>query len=274
MTDQRLASRRHFLGRFAGGALAGALAPRGAFAQDQSGLPAPSVATDPADLLRPKLEFRRLADGVWRHVSWCHDSGRYFPSNGLIIIDDGQALLVDTSCGVRDTGLLVDRMVGVSNIRLVITHAHGDRMKGIDSTRARSIPSFAHERTVRMAAVKDLGIIDQSWSGESCEILVGRRKIELFYPGPAHSADNTVVYIEDCKLLYGGCMVRSLAATNPGGLQFADVCAWENSLKALQQRYAQARIVVPGHGEAGDMRLLAHTAALVEIERKTRICAG
>lgn len=271
--DQGL-SRRHFLGRFAGGALVSAMAaaviPPEAFAQDKS---SPPVPANPADLLRPKLEFRRLTDGVWRHVSWCHDSGSYFPSNGLVIIDHGQALLVDTSCGARDTGPLIASVIGVDNIRLVITHAHGDRMNGLDSARALSVPSLAYEMTVRMAATKGLGVIDQSWSGASHEIFVGRRKIELFYPGPAHSTDNTVVYIEDCKLLYGGCMVRPLAATNPGGLEFADVCAWNNSLKALEQRYSKARIVVPGHGEPGDLSLLAHTAELVDAARKARTCA-
>lgn len=257
ITVEKMISRRRFLGTALGGGAAAALGPQIAFAAVQS---------------RPPLEFRSLGHNVWMHMSWLGEPGNYYSSNGLVIFGGNHVLLVDTPWTVPYTEDLLDRIKGASDMRLVITHAHDDRMGGIAATKAHGIPSLAYEATSRAAAEKGLGIIDQSWSGRAHHLDVGGRRIELFYPGPAHTPDNTVVYIEDCRLLFGGCMVRALARDNLGGLQHADVCRWKSSIEALERRYKNARLVVPGHWDPGSFKLLTHTAELAEAERRRQGC--
>jgi glyoxylase-like metal-dependent hydrolase (beta-lactamase superfamily II) len=257
LTCEKLTSRRQFLGGSLGFAAA-VLAP-------QRGFTAPP---------RPPLEFRSLGHDVWMHISWLGEPGDYYGSNGLVIFGGDHVLLVDTPWTVPYTDDLLGRIKAVRDIRLVITHAHDDRMGGLDSIQTHGIPSLASLATVQAAASKDLGIIDHAWEGRSHHLDLGGRRIELFYPGPAHTPDNSVVYIEDCNLLFGGCMVRAKAKDNLGGLEHADVCRWKSSIETLERRYKKARIVVPGHGEPGGFELLTHTAALAEAERQRNNCGS
>ena len=258
ITVEKTVSRRRFLGAALGGGAAAALWPQIGFAAPQT---------------RPPLEFRSLGHDIWMHMSWLGDPSYYYSSNGLVIFGGDHVLLVDTPWTVPYTEDLLRRIKGARDMRLVITHAHDDRMGGISATKAHGIPSLAYEMTVKAAAEKGLGEIDQSWSGRSHQLEIGGRRIELFYPGPAHTPDNTVVYIPDCRLLFGGCMVRALEKDNLGGLEHADVCRWKSSVEALEQRYKHARTVVPGHWAPGGFNLLTHTAELAEAERRKQNCA-
>jgi glyoxylase-like metal-dependent hydrolase (beta-lactamase superfamily II) len=73
---------------------------------------------------------------------------------------------------------------------------------------------------------------------------LGGETVEIFYPGPAHSPDNIVVYFPSAKLLFGGCMVR--ADGQLGNLTDADLKKWPESIRKL--RKYDARLIVPGHG--------------------------
>jgi metallo-beta-lactamase class B len=88
--------------------------------------------------------------------------------------------------------------------------------------------------------------------------------VEAFYPGPSHAEDNLVVYFSEKKVLFGGCMIKSLDAENLGFTKDANLEAWSTSVERVTDRYEQAEIVVPGHGAPGDKELLDHTLALLE----------
>ncbi|MBW7835698.1 MAG: subclass B1 metallo-beta-lactamase [Sphingomonadales bacterium] len=222
----------------------------------------------------PTLQFRWIAEGVYLHISWFSSSHGVVSSNGLVIVGRDRLLFVDTPCSMAQTEEMLGRILDYEDKRLVITHAHDDRMAGLPVMQARGISSLAHQTTVAAAVERQQGTIDEAWSGETHVLNIGGRKVDLFYPGPAHTSDNTVVYIEDCALLYGACLVRALDRTNLGGLGSADVCHWPQAIRTLQQRYSHARIVVPGHGEPGNLGLLSHTLALAEAEGARLNCGG
>lgn len=222
----------------------------------------------------PALQFRWIADGVYMHVSWFSSSHGVVSSNGLVIRGQDRLLFVDTPCSMAQTEEMLGRILEHADKRLVITHAHDDRMAGLPAMQARGISSLAHQTTVAAAVERQQGTIDEAWSGEAHILDIGGRKVELYHPGPAHTTDNTVVYIEDCALLYGACLVRALDRTNLGGLGSADVCHWPQAIRALQMRYSRARIVVPGHGDPGDLGLLSHTLVLAEAEGARLNCGG
>ncbi len=213
---------------------------------------------------KPPVELRRVADGVYMHISWIPYGDHFGPSNGLIILGKDEALIVDTPVSIPETEELLKKIIGYDRKLLALTHSHGDRIAGFASIKAHTIPSLAHDMTARLAAARNAGVMDQVWYSDIKHITVGGRKIELFYPGPAHAPDNTVLYIEDCQVLYGACMVRALRFDNLGGLGSADLCRWPQSIRNLQQRYKKARIVVPGHGDFGGPELLTHTLQLAE----------
>jgi len=87
----------------------------------------------------------------------------------------------------------------------------------------------------------------------------GGEELIVFYPGPAHSPDNLVVYFPKSKILFGGCMVRALS-WGLGNTKDANLRAYPSSVSRLLSW--KPRVVVPGHGATGDRKLLDHTLKL------------
>jgi metallo-beta-lactamase class B len=92
--------------------------------------------------------------------------------------------------------------------------------------------------------------------------------VEIFYPGPTHTYDNVVVYFPGKKILFGTCMVLALDAASPGYVDDGDLLEWPKSLRRVRDRYRRAALVVPGHGEAGDLALLEHSIKILEQSAK------
>ena len=86
--------------------------------------------------------------------------------------------------------------------------------------------------------------------------------IEIFYPGQGHAPDNSVVWVEGEKLLVGGCLIRSAETDNLGYTGDANLAQWGVSVQRVAERYSDAKIVLPGHGEMGDQSMLSHTILL------------
>ncbi|MBY0472122.1 MBL fold metallo-hydrolase [bacterium] len=84
-------------------------------------------------------------------------------------------------------------------------------------------------------------------------------KVEIYYPGPAHSPDNVVVYFPKQKLLFGGCMIKP---EELGYLGDADVKAWPNSARNLKK--FDVKTVVRGHGPWGGPEFIDKTIAVAE----------
>jgi metallo-beta-lactamase class B len=217
-----------------------------------------------------------VADNVWIHTSWFKFPEGYSPSNGLVIVGQEEVLLIDTAWTESQTEGLLDSIAQVSSgapVNLVVTHAHDDRLAGLPCVHRRGFGSLAHLETATVAREKGLGVVQQTWSGQTHVMSVGGRKVELFYPGAAHTRDNTVAFVEDCGVLFGGCMVHPMAGTNLGNVKDADVCHWPSAIRTVSNRYgARTKITIPGHGEAGGADLLPQTIALAEAAAKAKGC--
>ncbi|WP_225771046.1 subclass B1 metallo-beta-lactamase [Inquilinus sp. Marseille-Q2685] len=218
----------------------------------------------------PPLGFRELADGVWLHTSWKKLEQGWVSSNGLAVIGPEEVLLIDTAWSPAQTVALLERLAEAAPnrpVNLVVTHAHDDRLSGLAAVHARGGWSLARDETVKAAEAAGAGTIQRSWSGESTAITGGGRTVELFYPGPAHTRDNTVAFLPDSAVLFGGCVIRAAEQANLVTVPESDVCRWPQSVEAVIARYGKAaRIVVPGHGEPGDAGLLSHTHQLAKAE--------
>lgn len=218
----------------------------------------PATPSNPDD--EPTLA--PLAPGVFVHTSWktLEELGRY-PANGLLVCEQGQGLLIDTAWTDAQTARLLDLAAarGCPVRALVVTHGHDDRMGGIGEARRRGLRTYAGAET---AARAPRGAFDEALPKPAEEIHAGPITAEVFFPGPAHTRDNVVVWLPSSKVLFGGCMVRAASGKTLGNVAEADVAAWPDAVRAVMDRYGQAAAVVPGHGDPGGPELLAHTLAL------------
>jgi metallo-beta-lactamase class B len=212
-------------------------------------------------VLADDLAIMPLADDTWLHITQLRISdGNVFPCNGMIYIDDGEALILDGPLNDSLAALLieyVERELDATVIGLVVDHFHEDGAGGIDEFHRRGIPTYSSAQTCRESAKR----------GEPCAtirfddtlaIAVGDERVVCGYYGRSHAPDNIVTYIADRKLLFGGCMIKEMGA-GKGNLADADTAAWSGTVRRVRAAYPDATIVVPGHGAPGGPELFDYT---------------
>lgn len=211
------------------------------------------------------LEIKPLAENVYLHTSYKAFEGfGFFPSNGLIVVDGNDAVLVDTAWAEEDTPRLVEWIAdqGFTLTVVVVTHSHDDRASGLAYLNELNVPTFASAATNALLASENKAQAARTFENAADELRA--QGIEVFFPGAGHAPDNHAVWLPSHKVLFGGCMVRSAGARNLGNTADADLAEWPLSLQRLQDRFPEAGIVVPGHGAPGGLELVTHSIELAQ----------
>ncbi len=215
----------------------------------------------------PDVEVRNLVDGVWIHTTYrTLEDGATFPSHGLVVREGDALTLIDTAWGEKETELLLDAIavqVGLPVTRAVVTHFHGDRARGTDVLEAEGVQVWAHPLTRQISIEKEYVVPDLAFEGlDNPGDAVAFGGLEVFYPGPAHTRDNIMVWLPQQKLLFGGCAIRGAADQALGNVRDGDVRHWPTAMALTHARYGNAEIVVSSHAEPGGADLIGHTAEL------------
>ncbi|MFW6289541.1 MAG: subclass B1 metallo-beta-lactamase [Mariniphaga sp.] len=219
------------------------------------------------------IQLVHLKDSVFMHISWHHDEvyGR-FSSNGMILIRSGRALMVDTPVDNEKTAVLVTWLNDSLSARVSLVipgHFHNDCLGGLGYLQDNEVKSLANSQTVARCRELHLPVPAESFTGSKAFDFYGE-KVECRYFGPGHSFDNIVVWIPGKKILFGGCLIKSIGSAGLGNLSDAVVDKWDTTVRKLSGYYEDIHTVVPGHGEAGGPELLEHTIRLV-LEHKAGI---
>jgi metallo-beta-lactamase class B len=210
-----------------------------------------------------------LSNKVWVHTEYKDLGGGMYPSNGLLIFTSKGIVMVDTSWDESLTAELLDMVkqnFKQNIVKAIITHAHSDRIGGIKVLREHGISAISTPLTANLAVKEGYLPPDPVLDKEVNRLQIGNVKVEAFYPGPAHTEDNIIIWLPQYKIMFGGCMIRSLEVNNLGNLAEANVKEWKQSLQKVMYRYPKSQKVVPGHLSWGDGKLLQHTMDLVNKE--------
>jgi len=213
------------------------------------------------------IQLIYLQDSVFVHVTWHHldDFGR-FPSNGLIVIRNGQALIIDTPMDNDKTERLTNYLkesMSVDLVKLIIGHFHDDCLGGLGYLESIGIESIANAKTIKKC--KEIGLPVPSTSfTDSLTFDFNGEQIECRYFGAGHSFDNITVWIPSEKILFGGCLIKSIDSNGLGNLSDAVVDDWGMTVEKVLKEYPEIKTVIPGHGDFGGIELLTHTIELVD----------
>jgi len=254
-------------------------------------------------LLSQDLAIKEIENGVYvitHSFPW--------PGNSLVVFLSGNdVILVDTPYNneathkvvewIRDKNRAADIAADIIEIN---TGFHNDNLGGNEYLLSQNIPVYGSELTAKliengkiyktMKAVYELMKQTQKVNSECLEAYKNQNFkapdrlfdikeglklnaadeiIEVYFPGESHSMDNVVVYFHNRKILFGGCMVKSLKSKSPGFTDDANMKEWPKSLEKVLKRFKDARVVIPGHGNWGNTELLTHTIELLVNYNKT-----
>lgn len=221
------------------------------------------------------LEVVRLSSRVWQHITTEHSPtfGAY-TANGLIYMHGHEAVLIDTPPSESQTRALIawwdENFPETKWKAVVVDHFHADALGGLNVLHQIGVPSYAHKRCPQLMAEKnDRHERPQYLFSRKLVLSVGDGKITSLYPGEGHTRDNIVCYLEDEGILFGGCLVKCLDA-GKGNIADANTRAWSSTVRKVKRKFRGVRIVVPGHGPAGDGALLDYTIGLFKQDRMSR----
>ncbi|WP_244247219.1 subclass B1 metallo-beta-lactamase [Leptospira montravelensis] len=211
------------------------------------------------------LEWSKIKETVWIHRSFGTFGGKVYSANGLVVLSNKGAVVIDTPWTESQTEELfsdIKTKFQKEVLFLLVTHAHDDRMAGVPLFHNRNIPVYSTSLTAKLAKERGLGKTNPILDIQT-RFSLGQESVEVFFPGHGHSADNIVVWLPGTHILFGGCLVKSLDAEDLGNTKEADLNEWPNSVKRVLSRYPDAEVVVPGHGDWGKLDLLRHTIRLL-----------
>ncbi|MEM6632136.1 MAG: subclass B1 metallo-beta-lactamase, partial [Bacteroidota bacterium] len=183
-----------------------------------------------------------------------------FPCNGLIAVDQGEAMVFDTPTEDSVAAELLDWIENELNCTVkgvVINHFHDDCLGGLEVFHQRGIPSYANATTIEFAKKDSAEIPLYGFKG-MLELSVGNIAIHNTFFGEGHSRDNIVSHIPTDSVLFGGCMIKEVGA-GKGNLADANLEQWPQTVAKIKAQYPNLQHIVPGHGEVGGMELLEYT---------------
>ncbi|MEI1276964.1 subclass B1 metallo-beta-lactamase [Leptospira venezuelensis] len=217
----------------------------------------------------PKIQVSEIRKNIYVHTSYKLLKEGYFPSNGLAIDTTEGVILIDTAWGEEQTSQLLD---WVSNnlkkpvIAVIITHFHEDRAGGIEVLKKLNIPSYAGKRTISFLKEEGKSLPEKSLKDKEL-LLFGKTKIETFFLGAGHSKDNLVVWLPESKILFGGCLVKSIESNEIGNIKDADLMEWPKTIHRLERIFPKISILVPGHQSWGGKESLQRTLELLKVSK-------
>lgn len=217
--------------------------------------------------INPDIQLITLNDSTFVHVTW-EDSPRYgrFPSNGMIVIRSGQALMIDTPMDNHKTELLhryIQDSLKAELSSVIVCHYHADCLGGIPYLNEEGIPSMGNSMTARKCRELDIPLTTSVFT-DSLTFNFNGEIIECLFPGGGHTFDNIVVWFPQTKILFGGCLVKAAASRSLGNTKDAEIDHWDKSVARLYKFYPDMETIIPGHGAIGGPELIKHTVNLVK----------
>lgn len=214
------------------------------------------------------LIITQITKNCFEHTSYkkTKDYGNV-PCNGLIVKDNNEVIIFDTPTNNKTAEELIKWINENlhSKIKAIIpTHFHDDCLGGLEVFHLKGIPSYSYFKTIELAKENHLEVPKYSFK-DSINLKVGSEKIVARFFGEGHTKDNVVGYFPKEKIIFGGCLIKALDASK-GYLGDANTNEWSNTVEKLKKEYPNAKIIVPGHGEFGNRKLLDYTIGLFKIK--------
>ncbi|MFO7447733.1 MAG: subclass B1 metallo-beta-lactamase [Ignavibacteriaceae bacterium] len=211
------------------------------------------------------IQLIKISDNAYVHIAYIGNPPERFPCDGLIFIEQGEAFLFDTPMSEEQTKTLVSFIQDSLNVKVVgfvPNHWHDDCTAGMAYLHTLGVESYANEMTIDIMKEKNLPPPKHGFR-DSLVLDLNGKEILLNYFGAGHASDNITAYIPSENILFGGCMVKETRGNSLGNLSDANLEEWPKTIQKVLDRYPDAKIVIPGHGNFGGVELLEHTITLL-----------
>jgi glyoxylase-like metal-dependent hydrolase (beta-lactamase superfamily II) len=216
------------------------------------------------------LKITHLTGDFYIYTTYNIYKGSPVPANGLYLVTNNGVAMIDTPWDSTQFQPLLDSIEYRHHKKVVLciaTHFHEDRTAGLEFYSHQGIKTYTTTQTDSICKKTNKKRAAFLLTKDST-FKLGQYRFQTFYGGQGHSPDNIVIWFEQAKILYGGCLIKSTEATDLGNLSDANVGAWTATLKKIQRTFQHPHFIIPGHDDWTSNQSLNHTLQLVKAYRQ------
>jgi glyoxylase-like metal-dependent hydrolase (beta-lactamase superfamily II)/peptidoglycan/xylan/chitin deacetylase (PgdA/CDA1 family) len=211
------------------------------------------------------LVLNHLTDSFYIFTTFRQVNGCQFPSNGMYLVTEDGVVLFDTPWDTTQFQPLLDSILARHNKKVVLalsTHYHDDRTAGLEFLRQKGVKTYSSKMTYDLCKQYNEKQSEFYFVNDTT-FSIGSYKFETYYPGEGHTKDNIIIWFDQHKILYAGCLVKSTDNSNLGNVENANIKEWTPTLKKVMKRYPKPNFVIPGHFGWINNKGLKHTIKLL-----------
>jgi metallo-beta-lactamase class B len=219
------------------------------------------VLTTLAQQSPPALEIHHLTGDFYIYKTFNEYKGSRIPANGMYVVTNEGVVMFDTPWDTTQFQPLLDSIKAKHQSEVTLafaTHFHEDRTAGLEYYQRKGIKTYTTKFTDQLS--KETGKSRAEYlMDHDTTFTVGKYSFQIYYPGEGHTRDNIVIWFENEKVLYGGCLVKSSKDTTLGNLADANIKAYAETVNNVRKKCQQPKFVIPGHGDWSTTFSLEHT---------------
>jgi metallo-beta-lactamase class B len=184
----------------------------------------------------------------------------------MYLVSDEGVVMFDTQWDTTQFQPMLDSITARHNKNVIMsfaTHFHEDRTGGLAYYRQKRIKTYTTKKTDELSASRGMKRAEFLMEKDTT-FNIGGYLFRVIYPGEGHAPDNIVIWFEEEKILYGGCLVKSTADKSLGNLGDANVKEYAATIRKVINECRDPEFVIPGHNSWADPGSLRHTLEMAE----------
>lgn len=220
--------------------------------------------------IKNELKITPIAPDLYVYSTYKMFGTKKQDANAMYAITTDGVVLFDSPWDDFSYQNLLDSIASKHHKKVIMaiaTHAHEDRTSGFDFYKKKGIKTYSTKLTDKIS-IKKKQPRAQFLISKDTVFTVGDKTFETYYAGPGHTKDNIVVWFNDQKLLYSGCLVKSIDATDLEYVGEAKIAQWPKTIKKVQAKFKDPKYIVTGHHDWTSTKALDHTLYLLEANKK------
>jgi metallo-beta-lactamase class B len=212
------------------------------------------------------LIISHLTGDFYVYTTYNEYKGSRTPANGLYVLTNEGAIIIDSPWDTTQFQPLLDSIKVKHNktaVMCIATHFHEDRTGGLEYYKKLGIKTYTTRKTDALS--KQHGMKRAEFLIDKDTLFtVGQYTFKTIYPGKGHAPDNIVIWFEKEKIVYGGCLIKSVEDETLGYLGDASVTDYPTTIRNVQAKCKNPRYVIPGHNGWSNPNSVSHTLKMAE----------